>query len=366
MSPAATIANRVAYESPYASPNHLRSIVAPDWMPAEAMDRAAALAIPAVSRARLIITSTVARVPLVAYRGTNRLDGSERPRWLDRTDGPMSPYHRMLSTVDDLLFYGWSAWAVERDAMGQVIAADHIPFHEWEITAEGAIKWNDAAAGVWIEVDPSTVILIPGSHAGILAEAPVALKHARDLLTAATTAASTPSAYVELHQTNDVPMTDAEIDKLIDRWTAARRGDNGGVAFTSAGIETKEMGAYNEHLLVEGRNAAAVDVARALGVPSSVLDATTPTASLNYETREGRASELVDYCLAAYMAPIAARLGMDDMSPRGNSVEFDIGAVFGTSSVAVPDDDNTKVVDSPQTADRKTPDSAPAGGWPGL
>lgn len=338
MAPARELSRRVAWESPYASPNHLRSIVAPDWQPIETMNREAALAIPAVSRARLIICSTVARVPLVAYRGETRLDGAGRPLWLDRTDGPMSPYHRMLSTVDDLLFYGWSAWALERAQNGQVIAADHIPFHEWEIDAAGAILWRDDYTGDYVEVDPATIALIPGSHSGILAEAGDALAHARDLLAAATKAASTPAAHIDLHQTNDVQMTDPEIDALIKRWVDARLGENGGVGFSSAGVEVRELGAYSEHLLVEGRNAAAVDIARALGVPASVLDATTPTASLNYETREGRAAELVDYCLAAYMAPIAARLGMDDVSPRGTAIEFDVSAVFSSSATGAPDD----------------------------
>lgn len=348
------------YESPYASPNHLLPVVAPDWTPQWGMTREHALAIPAVSRARLVICSTVARVPLVARRGGTILTGTDRPTWIDRTDGPVSPYHRMLGTVDDLLFYGWSLWAVERDSLGRVIAADRLPWDAWQFDAEGTITWSADDGTPAAPVDPDSVVLIPGSTAGILSEAVPALEHARDLLAAAGKAAAAPAAHIDLHQTNDAPMTEAEINRLVSRWVAARRGENGGVAFSSSGIEVRELGAYDAHLLVEGRNAAAVDIARATGVPASVLDATTPTASLNYETREGRAAELVDYCLTAFMAPIAARLGMDDVVPRGTSVEFDVDAVFSSSAVAPPDDDNTppRPAATPTPAPRKvTPDA---------
>jgi hypothetical protein len=66
--------------------------------------------VPAVARARGVVCTTIARIDLGAYRGDTRLDTAAEPSWLHATDGPLSPFHRMLWTLDDLYFYGWSCW----------------------------------------------------------------------------------------------------------------------------------------------------------------------------------------------------------------------------------------------------------------
>ncbi|QDF17422.1 portal protein [Gordonia phage Coeur] len=336
----AVAAGEVRRLSPYDDINHLSSFVAPDWLPAHGVTREAAMSVPAVARARRIICSSIASLPLRAYRGDQLAE--TQPPWLDRTDGPVSPYHRMLWTVDDLLFYGWSAWAVARNSAGVVIAADRIPFDSWHIDAEGHIVYRARAQ----DGDPTDVIaadgevvLIPGADQGLLVESATAIRHALALLQAAAKASANPAAYIELHQTNDLPITEAERTRLVDAWVSARRGENGGVAFTSAGIEAREHGTFDAHLLVEGRNAAALDIARAVGLPGSVLDATVDKSSLNYENAQSKARDLIDYGLAAYMSPISARLGLDDVVPRGTSIRFDIEAVIGPRATAgTPDD----------------------------
>lgn len=325
--------------SPYDDTNHLWSFVAPDWLGAQdhRLTRAAAMRIPAVNRSRRIVCNSVARIPLRAYVGDEL--APKQPTWLDRTDGPVSPYHRMLWTVDDLLFYGWSAWAVSRGADGAVIAADRIPFDQWHVEPEtNKIMWT-SPGGTAEAVAEGSVVLIPGSDDGLLADGAVAVRHAADLLRNAAKAAENPSAYLDLHQTNDLPITDTDRKAIIDGWVRARRGENGGVAFSSAGIEVRELGAPIEHLLVEGRNAAALDVARAVGVPGATIDATTAGASLTYETAESKARDLIDYGLSAYMAPISARLGQDDVAPRGTAIKFDLEDVIGPKATAgTPDD----------------------------
>lgn len=325
----------VRYLSPYDDVNHLWPIVAPDWLPLHGMTRAAAMAVPAVKRARGHICHGVARARLAAFRADVELD--VQPLWIDRTDGPVSPYHRMLWTADDLFFYGWSAWAVQRAVIstgpGPVIAADRIPFDQWTTDNDGRVIYKDRN-GAETVVDASSVILIPGTDEGLLAH-PNAVRHAADLLNAASTAAANPAAYLDLHQTNDYPMTPDDRDRIIDGWRAARRGENGGVAFSSAGIEVRELGTFDAHLLVEGRNAAALDVARAAGLPGQLVDATTATASLTYESADAADRGLFD-TLSAYLLPISARLGMDDVVPRGVSVRFESTAQGVTEGA--PDD----------------------------
>src|SRR5699024_6870358 len=62
------------------------------------LTRAEAMKVPAVARARSLIVTTVAACDL-AFRGPE--GDLEPPLWSTRTDGPQSPYHRMLATADD-------------------------------------------------------------------------------------------------------------------------------------------------------------------------------------------------------------------------------------------------------------------------
>ena len=83
------------------------------------------------------------------------------------------------------------------------------------------------------------------------------------------------------------------------------------------------------HLLVEGRNAAAVDCARTVGVAAAMVDATVPKASLTYETQQGRGLEHTEYGVEPYAEAIAARLSLDDVVPRGQRMRFDFGTDLG-------------------------------------
>ena len=88
--------------------------------------------------------------------------------------------------------------------------------------------------------------------------------------------------------------------------------------------EADQPGLAHRPLQVVGDNReAALDLARMVGVHGGMIDATTPKASLNYETTTGRNGEFVDLDLALYMTPITARLSLDDVMPRGRRVALD-------------------------------------------
>lgn len=327
--------NALQVQSPWSAyPSHLNQVVWPDLVGMEnvmPMTRVEAMTVPAMARARRIICGSIARMPLHAYTGDDL--AAVQPRWLDRTDGPVSPFHRMLWTVDDLLFNGWSLWSVTRDDGGAVQTAGRVPWDRWDFDTIGRIRVDGEY------VDESGVCLIPGVDEGLLWYGQDAIRHARKLSRSADRVADNPSAYLELHQTTDVPMPSEERDAMIEAWASARRGKNGGVAYTNHAVEVREHGAAAEHLLIEGRNAAAVDVARNAGIPAAMIDATPNSATLTYETTAGRNVELVDYGLAPYMSAISARLGMDDMVPAGTRIAFDTEEFVGPDvRASVPDD----------------------------
>lgn len=312
--------------SPYSTGTHLAHIDVPnsfrnDLGLPKRIERSQAMAVPALARARGLIATTIARLPLVSIDDEGN-DKGNTPDFITSTSGTISPFHRMLWTIDDLFFYGWSLWSAKRNTREEIISVDRVPYQRWQVDRDGYVVIDEA------RVKESEIILIPGIADGILTDGASTLDQAIRLHRAAARAAENPSAQVELHQTNEAPITDEEREKLIAGWMKARRGENGGVAFTSAGIEVKEHGATSEHLLIEGRNAIAVDLARLSGLPATMLDATLSGSSLSYQNTAARMAELVTFGLAPFMAAVAARLSQDDVTDAGITLRFDLDSTF--------------------------------------
>lgn len=319
---AAAVAPRQVGPASWANePNHLQSIVWSDLMNGEGpLTREALMAIPALARQRHILCGYAARCPLVVLDAPTDARVEPQPLWTHRTDRAVHPYHRMLWTVDDHLFHGWSVWSTQRGASSDgspLLWGDRIHPDHWDIDEVGRITVDDEL------VRADQVLAIPGPHEGILNFGAPALRRVIDNLDAAANAARNPSAYLELHYTGDKQLTDPEIDKHVQRWASARRGENGGVAWTNKWLELHEHGTHEAHLLIEGRNADAVDVSRMVSSPAAMADATSSGASLTYETTEGRNQQLLDTGVGFYMDSIAARLSMDDVVPRGQRTAFD-------------------------------------------
>lgn len=298
--------------------------------------RADAMAVPAVARARHLIAGTIARLPLEAFRAAEPV--ADQPYWLQGTDGqlgtlsadnvdrfaldPQSPFHRMLWTIDDHLFYGESLWLVtDSDPVdSRPRRAVHVPWDMWDrvyLEDAGRYVFTDSA-GVPIELP---VIHFPGPHEGLLIFAQRTIRGAASLEATAADVARRPFR-IELHQTTDLELTKAERGELIAA-TRAALSDNHGILFTNSAIETKDHPINTGELLIAGRNAAAVDIARDASMPAAMLDATTTGASLEYATLTGRNQQWLDYGLTLYLDPVTARLSMDDIVPAGQRVAFD-------------------------------------------
>lgn len=281
--------------------------------------RNSAMRIPAIARARNLVCTSIARNPLVAMRGDEVLTGEAAPTWTYRTNLATSPQLRMAWTVDDLIFTGWSCWWRENGSDGFPLMVDRIARDDWTINDDMRVEVNGTV------VRDDSVILIPGLHEGVLSYGADALADARGLYAIVRDRIKTPIPAMELHQTGGDPLDDDAIDALIARWAAARRGDNAGVGYTNEVIELKPHGEGGDsQLLIEARNAAAVDMARLIGVSAGMIDATAPKASLNYETQTGRNQEFTDLDLALYTLPIVARLSLDDVVPAGQRIAFDL------------------------------------------
>ncbi len=325
--------------SPWSGPSGLAQIVYRDIFGDGSMSnsRGSAMRIASVRRARNLLVSTIARLPLVQLglgeEVPERQDYATRadfilaleafhkaqPTWLYRSDDGASPQHRMAWTVDDLIFHPGSLWQTERNSEGFPRIAQRVNFDRWTINADNRVEVDGSV------MSDEQVILIPGLSDGILVDGCDVLRDARALAEIVRKRLKNPVPVINLHQTGGTDLNKTEKAELVADWSVAREGENGGVAYTNRFIEAKEMGGdLNGQLMIEARNAASVDVARLVGVAASRIDASGVNSTLTYETTTGRNQELVDFDLALYTLPILSRLSMDDCVPRGKRTSFDL------------------------------------------
>jgi hypothetical protein len=302
------------------------------------VSRAAAMAVPAIARARHLTAGTIAKMPISTLRGAAVTP--DQPYWCQGSNGqlgtltaeqvrrygvaPESTWHRTLATVDDHLFYGLSLWLITRrygagaaaDQIGRPAEMVHIPWANWSIDQDGRITDLDGHP-----IPPADFVAIPGPHEGILNFAQRTIRAATDLEQTAADVAKRPFRIL-IHQTTDVTLDPLERKKIVDEARRALR-DNDGILFTNAALEASAIAVDSGALLIDGRNASALDVARDVSMPASMLDATQAGASLTYETAVGRNQQWIDYGLSLYMEPITSRLSMDDVVAQGQRVAFD-------------------------------------------
>ncbi|SEF13784.1 Phage portal protein [Jiangella alba] len=272
------------------------------------------MSIPAVAGGRNLICN-LARNPLRAFRNETEV---ATPAWMYRTNGGTSPFHRMLWTLDDLVFSGWSLWAVERSTAGQITDAARVPREWWNFDPDSFEIFVQGQT-----VTPESVLLIPGPHEGLLEMAETTIRAAVDLERAWAMRVRRPIPAVEVHSTDDTPRTDTEIHELVDSVNEVIDG-GGGVFHTPSDIEVKSHGDTVLDLLVQGRNAVTLDFGRYLSVPGVKLDAALASASLQYSTAVDGRNEFVDTTARFWLTPIEARLSLDDVVPRGQRVAFDL------------------------------------------
>jgi hypothetical protein len=329
--------------SPWAGPSNLHKIVVDDIFGQDTttVTRAQAMAVPAIAKARHMVCVTLARQPLLAYRAGevdengDPVPMAEQPAWLRRTDEPgaPSPFHRLLWTIDDLMFHGWSLWAVKRGSEGQVLDAMRVPIDQWTFESDGRVV---------VETLPDRypkdgeVILIPGIGEGMLAEAARTVRGAWTLEDRWQARAKNPVPVVELRYTGDEDLEPEEMRTIRQSYVDASQDENGVVMVTPKGFELHAHGDQALDLLVAGRNAAALDAARYANLPATAADASaTNGSSVTYQNVMAGRAEFTDITLRGWAAPIEARLSMDDVVPRGQYLAFDFSSLTRTPDPGV-------------------------------
>jgi hypothetical protein len=323
---------RARIASPW-SPGMSATIMAAEWLGADLdlvpVSRDQAMRVPAVVAARNILCTTLAQGALKAFRGSREIPA---PAWCYRTNSDIPPQLRLLWTVDDLLFGGFSLWWVSRAAGGQLLDAVRVPPERWTFDPDGAIRVDDES------VDRRDVILFTGWDEGLLTTGADAIRDALKIAKIVRTRVQNPTPVTVIQPTDPtVELTDGSENEddneqrtLVEGYIAARSNPRtGGVMYLPWGLAVEDRGAGGLDLLEAGRNASTLEIARLTGVPAALLEASQVSASLTYQTDKTVRSILNDRVRARAQV-IEAWLSMDDVTPRGTRIALDLSHLTTT------------------------------------
>ena len=289
-------------------------------------NRQYAMSVPAVARARNIICSTIASLPLEGY---NKFTGAHvmPQQVINQPDAriPGSAIYAWLA--EDLLFHGV--------AYGQVIdmyaATDGGRVRQFTRVAPDRItqKLNaNQTEIIGYQVDGSVVpntgigslVVFNGLDEGLLSRAGRTIRAALELEKAAELYAKEPVPTMVL-KSNGTNLTPERISKLLESWKVSR--STRATAFLNADVELQALGFDPAKLqLNEARQYLATEIARAAGIPAYFLSA--ETTSMTYSNAISERKSLVDFSLRPILTAIEQRLSMSDFVPYGTEIRFDL------------------------------------------
>jgi hypothetical protein len=330
-----------------ASDRALRNAVA--TAQTETASRRWAMAIPAFRAGHALITKRAGTFPLSVWEGDYRSD--QQPAWLNNPDPRRTLAELVAGTLDDAIWHDRAYWRVlRRGADGYPLAfrrvpAEHVteqPDPDGELPPTLTVNGKPWPEG---STSPGSVMLSDGRVLDSLIRmswdglggfrswgAPV-LRMARALMEAAARYANYPQPSTVL-KNKGIELDDDEIDDILDDWDAARAERV--TAFLNRDLDLDTIGwSAKELQLVEAREHAAVEIARALALPATFLDAHAPKGGeIQYANVVDRRRDLSE-SLRVWRAPIEQALSLHAL-PRGEQLRFD-------DTAYVRDDPNTRM-----------------------
>lgn len=295
------------------------------------VSRRFALSCPPVLRARNLIAGTAGTLDLELRNSKRELD--ER-NWLgSESSAPIEQTTHYALTIEDLWMEQRSYWRVTlRGADGYPTMAEHVDIRNvsehpitgipYRIISEDLPFEPDAPVYVSGAPDRSIIRFI-GPNPPFRRYAARAIRTYALLEEAARRMAQEPIPLGYFTDAPDVaPLEDDEVQQALDDWEASRRERAWG--YVDRGLELKQlqMPTAEQLQLVESRNAAALEIARAAGIDPDYLG--IPANSRTYANAEQRRLDLIDFTLNPYLRVMEDRLSMADVTPRGLRARWNV------------------------------------------
>ena len=328
--PPAKAAAAGAMNPGYNSSNVGANMVGQYYTYREGQLRAAAISIPAISRARDLLASVIGCMPLQMYNEMWNGEEMERvyiaPRsWLRRPDQTV-PYNFLMSwTFDDLYFYGRAFWYItSRTADGYPATFTRLP--------AGSVTTTDMAGPVWFapskevyfqggQIDPVNLVQFLSPTQGMVYSSQAAIETALKIQDARARNASSSIPAGILRQNGGEPLSAQELADLAAAFNAARATNQTAALNEFLTYEPTTM-SPDKMLLIESANYSALETGGRIGnVPPYLIGVST--GSYSYQSSQQARMDLLFFGVKLYADAIAETLSMNNVLPNGTFVAFD-------------------------------------------
>lgn len=288
-----------------------------------------AMSVATISRARDLMASVIACMPLKMYNEMWNGDEMEQvyiaPRtWLRQPDPSVTYPFLMAWTFDDLFFYGRAFWYITaRTQDGYPTAFTRLP--------AGSVTTQDQTGPVWFApskevyfqgnmIDPKDLVQFLSPIQGIvyMSEQTVATAIKLEAARYRNAESSIPAGV--LKQTGGEPLSATELADLASAFNAAR-ATNQTAALNEFLSYTETTATPDKMLLIDAANYQALECARLTNVPPYLVGVST--GSYSYQSSEQARADLYIFGVKAYADCIAATLSQNNVLPRGTYVKFD-------------------------------------------
>jgi HK97 family phage portal protein len=294
-----------------------------------AVDRQNAMSVPAVARCRNLIAGVIATIPLQSF---STKTGEETPNlvWIDQPDKRQPRSQTISWTVDSLFHYGVAYWRVT-----EIYQDDNRPARfEWVQNDRVSVKLNKfnteveyyMISGERVPMEGvGSLVTFQHLDQGILVRAGRTIQSAIDIEKAANIASQTPMP-TGIIKNSGADLPDAQIQGILAGWKAARQ--NRSTAYLTSTLDYVPTAFSPKDMMYnEAAQYLATQIARACNVPAYMIDAETFRGMTYQNIIDGR-KEYMAYSLQPFITAIEDRLSMDDLTPRGQTVRFNVDETF--------------------------------------
>jgi len=289
------------------------------------IDRARAIQVGAVKRARDLIPGVLATLPLELFGADKR----PTPWPLFEQPEPNRPRSvTMADTFEDMFFERVAWWRVKARAWnGWPTSVDYI--------RPGRVAVDESRHTVHIdgrEVVDADLIRFHGPTDGLLIAGGRAIRTCLLLDAAAALRADgvPPVEYFTPADGAD-PADDDDVTALLSQWQAARRTRS--AAYIPAALKYNADGVDPDKLqLNDARQQAVLEIARHAGIDPEDLGVST--TSRTYQNGFERRKALIDFTYAPYMVAAQDTLTMRNVTPRGYTAAFNIDGLLRADPLA--------------------------------
>ena len=292
--------------------------------------RAEFMSVPTCARARNIMCSSVASIPLKVRTKADGARVENPPKVISQPDPRVPGSATYAWLCEDILLYGYAYLRILE------IYADTYRIRSAERIdpTRVGIKTNSRSTEIeYYTVDGieaplegvGALAVFYGNDEGILHRAGRTITAGAELERAATMYAREPVPAMVL-KSNGTALPADRIAKLLESWGIARR--TRGTAFLNADVALETLGFDPERLqLNQARSYVATELARACGIPAFYVDAESGS-SMTYSNASLARQSLVDFSLRSVMNSIEERLSMtgmpNDFVAASQEVKFDL------------------------------------------